>query len=1250
MRPKLCLDRWPIALLILLLCFLAKPLPAAAQTIVSINPPSVTAGGPTFPLTVIGTNFTSNEIVRVNGSNRPTLPGGPTQLTATILATDIASPGQDAISVFNPVTNLSSNTVFLNVLPASGGNPPTLTSAGTGIATQGTLGLRLTLTGTNFRPGARVVISPPLTNASKSTASVQANDISVDSVTVVNSNLIVAVVSVGQTGTPGLRAVDVVNADGTSTGVAPGSGTSKPLSIVAGSSLGAPLSVTTIALTSPRDGTVVTQGDELYGVAALAGTGSGTVTGAWLWDGNVVEQFASVFSAGQSVRLRSSHSFPTTFLGVHTVELRIQQPNNLVARPVTIVVNPGDWKTEKLLTPAYGARLGEKPVFLWAPVPGAGKYQIGFSARPYFSTVKTWYDVTDNQWTVPGDVWESLPEGEVYWTVRAVEMSGETRKALPMRLFLRFPASALAATAPVPEVTPQGNPLLEWQGLKGHYLYRITITEDTGGTRVVRRYLTADPKIDLRALKGKLDPARTYYWRVDAVAPDGRTILTGPTHSFVPSELHSGEPHSERLVPRRDSAQLVLAALHPRNSPHSLNLESAEEIKSIGNRTPAPDSTVTDPKAPIAIQFTSAPNAFDLALTIDGTDVTALVQIDDTKLAYVPALALADGSHTVNLSLGQDSSTWKFTVKAAVPPSAVAPAQDGTDAEVPAPSSASTEKRTRGHSPAGTRAGEANPNSGLQMQTQVGSNTQWVSGSAADTEAVTLGEQMVYRNGDWTAQMNGTGLLYNTLGPEQARSSLGRINNYVMQAGWQRGVWGMNMRFGIVAPSLYLNSQFVTPAAPRQGLETILKTPGGNFGFYVNTDDLTPSGGSGLAFHQQLMGASWELPLPKKYVEFRLMWLSAQDIGMPAPSFFDSLGGALGVPNTVSTAGGGDIYGGLLVIHLGPKWDWNSEYAWGYNTLDLAAGGRHLFGSAWRSGITGSIKAATLTIAYSDVGANFTSPANPSLSSMSTPDRRGVTASLLLPTKAGTFTLSDQFLESSANSATIPEQHMEAITEGWSKNLGAKTVLSLAAHQTFTGTGSVPDAVQSLPPDQQNALKADQRDFGPNLTVTRQVGKVSISLSGARDWFHNSLTPTAGAITSSILAGANWNYSTFFQLNSNIGLNWVAADKATVGGTRALSGYLQPTFSWRRVGVQVAPLATYNQTRTELLTGILTNNLAIAQYGGRISWTMPGTFKFSALSFEGDFNQNRNVVTGTDQKSKTLFLVWTITWGRQMTL
>jgi hypothetical protein len=1105
--------------------------------------------------------------------------------------------------------------------------PPVLTIAGPDTAAQGATGLQLTIQGAGFRPGARVVISPPLANVSQSSANNQAGDISVDSVTVLNAQIIIAVISVSPSATPGVRAVDVVNLDRTTTGSRFGAvgGSSKPLRIIPGNALGAPLTVTTIAVTNPRNGSLVMQGEELYGTAALAGSGNGTVIGAWLWDGNVTEQFTEIFTGGNSVALRSKRSFPTSMLGVHTVELRIQKPNQLVSRPITVIINPGDWKLEHLIAPAYGARVasGEPPTLSWEPVPGVAKYQVGFATRPYFSSVKTWHDVTDNRWTVSREVWESLSEGEIYWTVRAVEMSGVARKGLPMRLLLRFPASALGASAPHPASTPEGNLLLEWQALKGSYLYRITITEDAEGGRLVRRYLTGNPKVDLRALKGKLDPAKTYYWHVDAVAPDGRTILIGPTQSFSASPGPASSRGSAPNVPR-----LVLAAFRPQNTSSKMAAPQ-EDIKTLASRTPEPESTVTDAQTPVVIQFAAAPEVLQLALMIDGADVTSLTKLEEAKLSYTPVLPWADGEHNVGLSLGPEAIAWKFTAKTGVQ-SVATPAQNNTDAEtppVPAAQPASPEPGAASAPPASPR---------LQTHTQLGATTQWASGSQPDINVLTVGQQLTYQPGKWNAQINGSSMLNSTLNPEASRHSLARADNYVTSADLQQTDWGTNVRLGALAPALYQNSQFVTPATPRPGAEINWKTPAGTFGFYANLNDLPLGGGPGFTFHQQLVGAGWDLPLPKKYAELRLMWLSAKENGLPADP-----------PGGIVTQGGGDLYGGRLLVHLSSRWLSTSEYAWGYDTQDLLGLPHHLFGRAWQTGISGAIKNATLNVAYLDVSQNFSSPANPHLSSMSTPGRNGVNASLTIPTKAGVFVLGEQFLRSNANDPNAPDQRMNAVTGSWSWNLDSKTVLTAAAHQTLIRSGDLPAAALLLTPVEQRALEADQRDVGTNLAVTRQVGKVSMNLSGSRDWLRNNLNSQASVITSSILAGANWNYSTFFQLSSSFGVNWTAADKTTLGGTRALSYHLQPTFLWSRAGLQVSPIAAFNQSHTELLGGILTSDNATSQYGGQTSWTMPRELKFSTLSFQGNISHNRNLLTGANLRNKSLFLVWTITWGHQ---
>jgi hypothetical protein len=76
--------------------------------ITSLAPASATRGGADFILTVNGVNFENGAIVRWNGADRVTTFVSNTQLTAAILAADIASAGTASVTVFNPVVGLLS--------------------------------------------------------------------------------------------------------------------------------------------------------------------------------------------------------------------------------------------------------------------------------------------------------------------------------------------------------------------------------------------------------------------------------------------------------------------------------------------------------------------------------------------------------------------------------------------------------------------------------------------------------------------------------------------------------------------------------------------------------------------------------------------------------------------------------------------------------------------------------------------------------------------------------------------------------------------------------------------------------------------------------------------------------------------------------------------------------------------------------------------------------------------------------------
>jgi len=78
---------------------IGNPVPALASL---LSPSSVPANASSFTLTLFGSGFIPDSTVRWNGSNRTTTFIGSSQLTATILTSDIASPGSAQVTVFNP--------------------------------------------------------------------------------------------------------------------------------------------------------------------------------------------------------------------------------------------------------------------------------------------------------------------------------------------------------------------------------------------------------------------------------------------------------------------------------------------------------------------------------------------------------------------------------------------------------------------------------------------------------------------------------------------------------------------------------------------------------------------------------------------------------------------------------------------------------------------------------------------------------------------------------------------------------------------------------------------------------------------------------------------------------------------------------------------------------------------------------------------------------------------------------------------
>jgi hypothetical protein len=78
----------------------------------SLSPSSVVVGAAGLTLTVFGTDFVRNSVVRWNGSDRETTFTSRNQLRATVAASDVASVGEANVTVFSPVPGGGTSSVL----------------------------------------------------------------------------------------------------------------------------------------------------------------------------------------------------------------------------------------------------------------------------------------------------------------------------------------------------------------------------------------------------------------------------------------------------------------------------------------------------------------------------------------------------------------------------------------------------------------------------------------------------------------------------------------------------------------------------------------------------------------------------------------------------------------------------------------------------------------------------------------------------------------------------------------------------------------------------------------------------------------------------------------------------------------------------------------------------------------------------------------------------------------------------------
>jgi hypothetical protein len=137
-------------------------------TISSIVPSIVVAGSTGFPLTVSGTNFVNGSTVNFNGISRPATFVNSTQITTSVLASDVVNQVTINITVTDPIGignsgGGTSSTLPLAVVSAS--SQPTVGTLSPASTTAGGQSFTLTISGTGFEPKSLVTFGTLTVNS-----------------------------------------------------------------------------------------------------------------------------------------------------------------------------------------------------------------------------------------------------------------------------------------------------------------------------------------------------------------------------------------------------------------------------------------------------------------------------------------------------------------------------------------------------------------------------------------------------------------------------------------------------------------------------------------------------------------------------------------------------------------------------------------------------------------------------------------------------------------------------------------------------------------------------------------------------------------------------------------------------------------------------------------------------------------------------------------------------------------------------
>ncbi len=949
-----------------------------------VSPNTLLQGVTSQLVTVTGGNYLPGATVSVTPSAGinvgPVSVISPSQIQFVITIDPNAPPGPRTVVVTNR-DGQSSNVGTFQVLP----RPPAVLSVTPSALVLGTLHQVLNVVGDNFREGV--------------TAVARSAAITVEGTTRLSATLAKVRVSVrNEASLIGPAMFEMRNPDG---GVSVPAGT---VLVYPANSLGAPLSVTAVAITFPLPGTFVGPDDTLYPRGVLAIAGTGTVIGTWQLDGVAFDQFVIPAAGGLPVEIHARLPLPSSFTGSHTLALAIQNPATDIRAEVAVIRSERKASGLRLYAPRDGTILGaEAPVFRWSLVPGAFGYEVeverGLPQLPLF------FDVADAEWhPTPAQLAEIGP-GIRRWRVRAVFVGGVRGEPTERWRFATLPQSVRLSLLPPDEGGPEHRSRIRWSGGSPGVLYKVEFFPVGGPPAPTFSALTARQEYVLpTALAG----GSAFRVRVTAFGPDGRVLGRSETSAGPDSGSARG------MFPDG----LMLAAAPP----------------PVQGVTPADGATVTVSQPRIAAQWNGAVKANEVLLLVDGTDVTPVTTITSGSVTYGCLLPLDSGSHTVRLTLSGQTTSWSFNValegQPQAPPATLGSGEAPPAAATPAPTPEKAPSTVRGDWQLGLQGGITFVKEDPKTQ--------------PDNVLTQFSAQGDLSNGTLSAKATGDMAVSHDL--QAPNRTVQQSRNWLTNFGATEGGYQQQLAVGYAAPKFVEGSELMTTGVARGGAEAILSTPGPVASVYYSPSN-QPVGVSAGSFgpNQKVTAVALETPSSLQAVQIRAIGLKTVD-----EAGFNSAGGE------------GTLYGIFGRIGASPAFGILFEAARGKFTPNPGSTETEREGNAYRLGLTGTQGTFSYAFNLRRTEANFVNPANRGFTVGGVADREG--ADLMLTKGFGLTTVSLQLRHirgGDTSGSVSPSARESGAVVQLNTAFSQKVMFQLGANVT-TNTGDA-DTVHQLP-------------------------------------------------------------------------------------------------------------------------------------------------------------------------------------------